>query len=239
MVVSSLSPYIVATTHKGGQKAASLAGKLGAGTNRSQVFERTKLVGGVRGFQTTLAQLVSMCKGHCTCFPLRHLVVHFHKEGVGVVVPLYVSFDPPVLELSSGLHEVVVHGGWPQKNGLEPRQKWFNWLGGGHRLSVDFEDVRGGPWAVIVTEPGHIPLMKELDPFNGAMQPKTDVDFEPWVMGVNFVPLGALLEGLFMFLKSFFEVLDTFSNHRSLMVVVVLPGLDRDAQRLAYTSEGD
>ena len=62
------------------------------------------------------------------------------------------------------------------------------------------------------------------------MQPKADVDLEPGIMDVGFVPLGAWLEGLFMLLKSFFKIFDAFSDGRSLTIVVVFPGLDRDAQ---------
>ena len=129
------------TTHKGGQEAVSMVGKLGMGMNGSQIFECAKLVGGVCSFQTTFAQLASMCKGHCTCFPLRNLVVRLHKEGVGVAEPLYVSFDPPILELPSGLHEVMIHRGRPQEDGFEPWWEWFDWFGRSHWLSVYLEDV--------------------------------------------------------------------------------------------------
>ena len=108
---------------------SSVTSKLGMGMDWRQVLERTELVRGMCGFQTTLAQLVSMCKGRCTCLPLRNLVVRFHKEGISVAVPLYVSFDPPVFKLSSSLRKVVVYRGWAQEDGLEPRWKRFNRFG--------------------------------------------------------------------------------------------------------------
>ena len=94
----------------------------------------------------TLAQLASMCKGRCTCFPLLDLIVSFHKEGIHVAEPLYVSLDTPVVELPHGLDKVMVHGGWPQENGLKPWQEQFDWFGGWVRLCIDLEDVRRGAW---------------------------------------------------------------------------------------------
>ena len=96
------------------------AGKLSAGMDWTQVFKCSQLIGGVCGFQTTLAQLASMCKGRCMCFPLHNLIVGFDKESVGVAEPLYVSFDTPIFELSHSLDEVVIYGGRPQEDGFEP-----------------------------------------------------------------------------------------------------------------------
>ena len=100
------------------------------------------------------------------CLPLRNLVVCFHKEGVSVAVPLYVSFDSLILEFSSSLREVMVHGGWAQEDGLEPQWKRFNQLSCGHGLGVYFEDVRRGPGAIIVAESSNRPFVEELGPLD-------------------------------------------------------------------------
>ena len=208
----------------------SLMSELGAGVNRSQIFECPKLVGDVGGFQTTLAQLASMCKGHCMCFPFHDLVVSFHKEGVSVAEPLYVSLDPPILKLPSSLCKVVVHRGWTQENGFKPRWEWLNWFSQSHRLGVNFEDVGRGPWTIVVSEPSDCPFVEKLDPLDRAVWPKGDVDLEPRIASVDFIPLGASLERLFVFLELFFKVFDTFSSGCSLTVEVVLPCSDRDTQ---------
>ena len=114
MAVLSLPPYIVATMHKGGREVVPSLSQLRSGTDQTQVFKGPKLIRGVHSFQTTLAQLAGMCKGHCTCLSFLVLVVSFHKEGISVIEPLYVSFDAPIIELPCGLDKVVVHGGQSQ-----------------------------------------------------------------------------------------------------------------------------
>ena len=71
------------------------------------------------------------------------------------------------------------------------------------------------------------------------MQPKADVDFEPGVVSVGFIPLRAPLKGFFVLFKPLFEALDVLGNDCSLTIVVVFPGLDCDTQQLADASEGD
>ena len=239
MTVSSLPPYIVATMHKGRREAAPAAGKLSAGMDRSQVLKCTELVRGMHGFQTTLAQLASMCKGCCMCFPFCNLVVHLYQKGIGVAEPLYVSLDPPVFKLSSHLCKVVVHGGWAQEDGLKPWRERLDWLGCGHGLGIYLEDMRGGSRAIVVTEPSNCSFVEEFDPLDGAVQPEADIDFESRIASVDLIPLRASLESFLMLLKSFFEAFNAFGDRCSLAIIVILPGSDCDAQRLAYASEGN
>ena len=84
------------------------------------------------------------------------------------------------------------------------------------------------PWAVIVAEPSNSSLVKEFDPLNGTVQPKADVDLEPWIASVDLVPLRAPLEGFFMLLKLLLKAFDAFSGCCSFTVVVVFPSLNRD-----------
>ena len=76
MVVSSLLPYIVAPTHKGGRAAAS-ASKLHPAADGPQIFERAELVRAVGRFQTTLAQVFGKCKSVCTCLPFAFFALRF------------------------------------------------------------------------------------------------------------------------------------------------------------------
>ena len=68
MTVSSLLPYIVASTHKG-SGAAAAAGQLRSSTDGAQVLERAQLIRAVGRLQTTLAQVLGKCKSVCTCLP--------------------------------------------------------------------------------------------------------------------------------------------------------------------------
>ena len=72
MTVSSLLPYIVASTHKGGRAAAS-ASKLCSSADGIQVFECAKLVRAVGRLQMTLTQVLGKCKSVCTCLPFAFL----------------------------------------------------------------------------------------------------------------------------------------------------------------------
>ena len=68
MTVSSLLPYIVASTHKG-SGAAATASELRSPADGTQVLERAKLIRAVGRLQTTLAQVFGKCKSVCTCLP--------------------------------------------------------------------------------------------------------------------------------------------------------------------------
>ena len=171
-----------------------------------------------------------MCKGCCTCFPFCNFVVSFHEEGIGIAEPLYVSFNPPIFELSGSPCKVVVHRGRPQKDGLKPQQEWFDRLSCGHWLSIYFENMGGRSWAIFIAEPSDSSLVKELDPLDGVVQSKTNIDLEPRVASIDFVPLGALLEGFFVFFELFLKTFDAFGSHCSLVVVVVFSGPDHDTQ---------
>ena len=73
----------------------------------------------------------------------------------------------------------MIHGGWSQEDGFKPWQKWHDWFSCGHWLSVDLEDVGRGAWAIVIAESGNGSFIKELDPFDRAVQPKADVDLKP------------------------------------------------------------
>ena len=86
MTVSSLLPYIVASTHRG-SGAAAAASELRVSANGAQVLERAKLVRTVGRFQTTLAQILGKCKSVCTCLPLTLLSFGFLPRCVELSVP--------------------------------------------------------------------------------------------------------------------------------------------------------
>lgn len=120
----------------------------------------------MHSFQMTFAQLAGMCKGCCICLPLLDFIVHFLEKGIHVAELLYVSLDTLIIELPSGLDKVVVHGRWPQEDSLEPRRKRFNRFGSQVGLCVDFEDVRRGAWAIVITETSNGAFIQKLDPFD-------------------------------------------------------------------------
>ena len=76
MTVSSLLPYIVASTHKG-SGAATAASELRPSVDGAQVFEHAKLICTMGGFQMTLAQVLGKCKSVCMCLPLTFLALCF------------------------------------------------------------------------------------------------------------------------------------------------------------------
>ena len=164
------------------------------------------------------------------CLPFLDLVVSFHKEGISVIEPLYVSFDAPIIELPCGLDKVVVHGGQSQKNGFEPWQEWLDRLGGQIWLSIDFEDVGRRTWAVIVAETSDSVFVEKLNPLDWVVQPHANIDFESQVSSVLFISFGALLDGFFVFGKAVLEPFDSFQEMLLLLVVSVFPSSDHDHQ---------
>ena len=137
-----------------------MVGELCTGTDEAQIFEHPQLVRSVHGFQTTLAQLTGMCKGHCMCLLFLNFIICFLKKGICVVELLYVSFDAPIFEFSSGLDKVVVHGQWPQEDSLKPWQEWFDGFRSWVRLCIDLKDVGRRTQAIIVTESSNSAFVK-------------------------------------------------------------------------------
>lgn len=84
-------------------------------------------------------------------------------------------------------------------------------------------------WAIVITEAGDSSFVKELDPLDGTLQSKANIDFESWVMSVDLVPLRAPLKGFLMFLEPFFKVLDVISEGCFLLIMSIFPGSNRDA----------
>ena len=97
MTVSSLLPYIVASTHQGSGAAASTS-KLRPSTDGAQVLECTQLIRAVGCFQTTLAQVLGKCKSVCTCLPLALLSFGLLPGRVEFPEPKQVSVDAPIVE---------------------------------------------------------------------------------------------------------------------------------------------
>ena len=195
MVISSLLPYIVVSTHQGVRAAAS-AGKLCSSTDRAQVFECTELVRAVGHFQTTLAQVLGKCKSVCTCLPLAFLPFRLLLRRVKLPKPEQVSMDTPVVKLPRSFSKGVEGGRWPQENALQPYGERFDRLHCGTGLGVDFDNVRGVCRTVIFGEAGHRSLLQLLDPLNLSLQTIADVDCKPRILSVENVSFGASLEGV-------------------------------------------
>ena len=97
MMVSSLLPYIVASTHKG-NGAAAATGELRSSTNGTQVLERAQLVRAVGRFQTTPAQVLGKCKSVCTCLPFAFLAFSLLPGCVELPKSEQVGVDAPIVE---------------------------------------------------------------------------------------------------------------------------------------------
>ena len=64
------------------------------------------------------------------------------------------------------------------------------------------------------------------------MKPHADVDLEPGILSVLFVPLGASLNGFFMLSEAIFQSLNPPQEVLLLLVVSVLSGSDGDHQKV-------
>ena len=106
MTVSSLLPYIVASTHKGSGAAASTS-ELRSLTDGAQVFEHPKLVRAVGRLQTTLAQVLGKCKSVCTCLPFALLAFCLLPGRIELPETEQISMDALVIEFPCGFRESV------------------------------------------------------------------------------------------------------------------------------------
>ena len=165
MTVSSLLPYIVASTHQGVGAVAS-ASELCSMADRAQVFECAKLVRAVSRFQMTLAQVLGKCKSVCTCLPFAFLPFRLLPGCIELPKPEQVSMDAPVIKLPCGFGEHIEGGQWSQEDTLQPYGKRFDRLCYGAGLGVNFDDVRSVARTVVFGEASHCALLQLLDPFD-------------------------------------------------------------------------
>ena len=84
--------------------------------------------------------------------------------------------DTPVVKFFGGLSEGVEGGRWPQENALQPYGERFDRLCRGTGLSVDFDNVRGVPRAVVLGKTGHRTLLQLFDPFDFLLQAIANID---------------------------------------------------------------
>ena len=208
MAVSSLLPYIVASTHKGDGAAAS-ACELRSSMDGAQILERTKLVRAMGCLQMTLTQVLGKCKSVCTCLPFALFALSLLPRGIELPKAEQVSMDPPIVEFPCRFGEGVESGRRPQEDRFQPDWKGFNWLGCSAWLSIDFDDVGGVARTVVFGEAGNCALLQLFDPFDLALEAVADVNGEPGVFGVEDVSLRAVLEGVGVGLDQIFESDDT------------------------------
>ena len=237
MTVSSLLPYIVASTHKGGGTAAA-ASELRPSADGAQVLKHTKLVRAVGRFQTTLAQVLGKCKSVCTCLPFAFLTLCFLPGRVKLPKPKQVSVDTPVVELSRSLGKGVEGGRRPQEDALQPYREWFDRLRGGTGLGINFDDVRGVSGTVVFGETGHRSLLQLFDPFDLPLKAVADVDGETRILGVKNVSLGASLEGIGMGFDEIFEPIDSSVELAHFGHVIVFSLLNCFEQRFSDALQG-
>ena len=229
MTVSSLLPYIVASTHKG-SGAAAAASELRSSANGTQVLERTKLVCAVGRFQTTFAQILGKCKSVCTCLPFALFPFGLLPGRVQLPKSEQVSVDTPVVELPQSFREGVECSRWPQQDALQPHGERLDGLSRGARLSVDLDDVGSVAWAVVLGEAGHGTLLQLFDPFNFSLKAVADIDGEAWVLGVENIPLRASLEGVGVGFDEVFKSIDPRIELAYLGRMVIFSLFDRFEQ---------
>ena len=237
MTVSSLFPYIVASTHKGSGAAAS-ASELRSSADGAQVLERAELVRAVGRLQTTLAQVLGKCKSVCTCLPFTFLAFGLLPRCVELPKSEQISMDAPIVELPCSFREGVERCRRPQEYTFQPDGERFNGLGCGAGLGVDFDDMGSVTRTVVFGEAGHCALLQLFDPLDFSLEAVADVDGESRVFGVKDIPLGAALEGIGVCFDEIFESIDPTVEFPYFGHVVVFPLLDCFEQRLGDTLQG-
>ena len=225
MTVSSLLPYIVASTHKG-VGAAAAASELRPSANGAQVFERAKLIRAVGRLQTTLAQVFGKCKSVCTCLPFAFLALCLLPRCIQLPESEQVSVDTPIIEFPRSLCEGVECCRRPQEDTFQPDGEGFDGFGCRTGLSVDLDDVRSVARAVVFGEAGHSTLLQLFDPLNLSLKAVADVDSESGILGIEDIPLRASLEDVGVGFNEVFESVDSGVELAHFGHVVVFPLLD-------------
>ena len=237
MTVSSLLPYIVASTHKG-SGAAAAASELRSSAHGTQVLERAELVRAVGCLQTTLAQVLGKCKSVCTCLPFALFAFRLLPGRVELPESKQVSVDTPVVELPRSLSEGIECGRWPQEDTFQPDRKGFDGLGCCTGLGVDFDNMRGVARTIVFGEAGHGALLQLFDPLDLPLKAIADVDGEPGILGIEDIPLGASLEGVGVGFDEVFESIDPGVELAYFGCVVILSLFDCFEQRLSDALQG-
>ena len=117
--------------------------------------------------------------------------------------------DTPVVKLPRGFSKGVEGSGRPQEDTFQPYRERFDWFCGGTGLGVDFDDMGGVSGTVVFGEAGHGALLQLFDSFDFLLQSITDVDSEPWVFGVEDIPLGTPLEHVGVGFDEVFKSIDS------------------------------
>ena len=237
MAVSSLLPYIVASTHKGSGAAASTS-ELRPSADGTQVFECAELVCAVGHLQTTLAQVLGKCKSVCTCLPFALLAFSFLPGCVELPKSEQVSMDAPIVELPCSFRESIERCRRPQEYTFQPDGKGFDGFGRGTGLSVDLDDMGSVAWTVVFGEASHCTLLQLFDPLDFSLEAITDIDGESRIFGVKDIPLGAALEGVGVCFDEIFESIDPTVELPYFGHMVVFPLFDRFEQRLGDALQG-
>ena len=105
-------------------------------------------------------------------------------------------------------------------------------------MSVDFDDVRSVPWAVVFSKTGHCALLQLFDPFDLLLKAIADIDGETWVFGIENIPLRASFESVGMGFDKVFESVDSSVELMYFGHVVVLSLFDRFEQRFGDALQG-
>ena len=226
MTVSSLLPYIVASTHKG-PGAATSASELRSSTDGAQVFECAELIRAMGRFQTTLAQVLGKCKSVCTCLPLAFLSLSLLPGRIELPEPEQVSVDAPVVELPRSFRKGVERSRWSQEDALQPDGEGLDRFSCRTGLSVDLDDVGSVAWTVVFGKAGHGTLLQLFDPLDLPLKAVADVDSESGILGVEDIPLGAALEGVSVSFDEVFEPVDSSVELAYFGHMIVLPLFDR------------
>ena len=146
--------------------------------------------------------------------------------------------DAPIIEFPRGLSEGVERSRRPQENALQPDGEGLDGFCCSARLGVDFDDMGGVSWAVILRKTGHRALLQLLDPFDFSLKPIADVDGETWIFGIEDIPLRAALEGVGVGFDEVFKSIDPRIELAYLGRVVVFSLFDCLEQRFGDALQG-
>ena len=146
--------------------------------------------------------------------------------------------DPPIIELPRSFREGVECRRRPQKDTFQPDGKGFDRFGRCTGLGVDLDNVGSVPGTVVFGEAGHCALLQLFDPLDLPLKAVADVDGEPWVLGVEDIPLGASLEGVGVGFDQVLESVDSGIELSHFSDVIVFSLLDCFKQGLGDALQG-